>query len=78
MADLKAGRDVLHRETDFWRSDGIVRTGIYSARLINIAGEECLIFVLQDITERKNMEEALRQSEEKYRSILENISRSLF
>jgi diguanylate cyclase (GGDEF)-like protein/PAS domain S-box-containing protein len=78
VADLKAGRDVLHRETDFWRSDGIVRTGIYSARLINIAGEECLIFVLQDITERKNMEEALRQSEEKYRSILENIQEAYF
>src|SRR5208337_374759 len=78
VADLRSGRDVLCREADFLRSDGSMRTGIYSARLINIAGEECLIFVLQDITEQKNMEEALRQSEEKYRSILENIQEAYF
>ena len=78
VADLRSGRDVLRREADFLRSDGSMRTGIYSARLINIAGEECLIFVLQDITEQKNMEEALRQSEGKYRSILENIQEAYF
>ena len=77
-ADLRSGRDVMRREADFLRSDGSMRTGIYSARLINIAGEECLIFVLQDITEQKNMEEELRQSEEKYRSILENIQEAYF
>jgi diguanylate cyclase (GGDEF)-like protein/PAS domain S-box-containing protein len=78
VADLKAGRDILHRESDFWRSDGSIRKGIYSARLIDVAGQECLVFVLQDITEQKNMQEALRQSEEKYRSILENIQEAYF
>ena len=34
--------------------------------------------VLRNVTERKRMEEALRQSEEKYRSILENIRESYF
>lgn len=78
VAELKSGKDVLHCEIDFWRSDGSIRKGIYSARLIDVAGQECLIFVLRDITEQRNMQEALRQSEEKYRSILENIQEAYF
>ena len=78
VEELKSGRDVMHRETDFWRSDGSIRKGIYSARLIDVVGQECLLFILQDITEQKKMEEALRQSEEKYRSILENIQEAYF
>ncbi len=34
--------------------------------------------VSHDITERKNMEEALRQSEERYRTILEEIEDAYF
>jgi len=71
--DLKAGRDILNREFEFWRSDGSVRTGIYSARPINIDGEECLIFILQDITERKKSEKLIRESDEKYRLLADHM-----
>ena len=61
--ELKSGRDILHREFQFRRKDGFVRTGIHSARPINIAGEECLIFVLQDTTDWKLLAEDRRRLE---------------
>jgi|WetSurMetagenome_2_1015567.scaffolds.fasta_scaffold00139_9 two-component system, cell cycle sensor histidine kinase and response regulator CckA len=59
LEELKSGRDVMHREIQFRRKDGALRTGIYSARSILIAGEEYLLFVMQDITERIQAEEKL-------------------
>jgi two-component system NtrC family sensor kinase len=45
---------------------GEIRVGIASADVINIGGEPFRISVITDITERKKMEEALRESEEKF------------
>jgi len=44
----------------------------YSGEIIDFNGELCCLSVLVDATERKKMEESLRVSEEKYRSIVEN------
>ena len=57
VAQLEAGKDVIHCEFKFRKIGGELRTGIYSARTIEIAGEQCLIFIMQDITERKQLEE---------------------
>jgi PAS domain S-box-containing protein len=62
-AELGMGRDILHRQIEFRRSDNSVRIGIYSARPINVDGEESLIFILQDITEQKRMEKELAESD---------------
>jgi PAS domain S-box-containing protein/putative nucleotidyltransferase with HDIG domain len=62
VADLKAGKDIMNREFEFRRSDGSVRNGIYSARPINIDDEECLIFILQDITEQRWMDAELQRT----------------
>jgi len=63
VEDLRAGRDVLHRQFEFRRRDGSIRTGIYSARPINIAGEASIIFIMQDITEQKRMASELVESQ---------------
>jgi PAS domain S-box-containing protein len=67
VSELKTGRDVLHREFEFRRNDGSIRTGIYSARAINIDNEECLIFIMQDVTDNKRMNAELQRSVESLR-----------
>lgn len=61
--ELKAGRDVLYHEFEFRRVDASVRTGVYSARAINIDGEEHIIFIMRDMTEHKQMEKELLESQ---------------
>jgi PAS domain S-box-containing protein len=64
VEELKAGRDILNREFLFRCKDGSVRSGIYSARPLTIAGERCLIFILQDITDRLQLEDERQKLEQ--------------
>lgn len=78
VEDLKAGRDVRNREFYFRRNDGSVYHGFYSARTIQIAGENHLIFVLQDISQRIKMEKTLQRHEERLRAITSNLPVTVF
>jgi len=59
-------------EARFRIRDGSVRYGLVSARRIMIGGEEYYISIVKDITDLKNIETALLQSEKKFRSIVES------
>lgn len=54
--ELLAGREIVRREAFFRRRDGKIRSGVYSARPIQIGDEACLVIVIQDITYLKIME----------------------
>jgi two-component system NtrC family sensor kinase len=63
---LKKNGRVRNEEFKFRVKSGDIRTWLFSAEPITIRGEQCLIGVSNDITERKRMEEDLRESEEKF------------
>ena len=54
----------------FQSKDGSQFYGMISARIITIQGIPHIVSVVRDITARKKAEEALMESEEQYRSIL--------
>jgi PAS domain S-box-containing protein len=66
--------EVANLEADFRRKDGEVITGLMSAHIIEVDGERCLISITRDITERKLIEERLRESEERFRLAMEASS----
>lgn len=65
---------VSQKEVEFGCKDGQTRTMLLSGEEIVLGGERCMVTVWVDISERKRAEKALKQSEEKYRILVENQS----
>jgi PAS domain S-box-containing protein len=61
--------DTIHR-----RRDGSTFPVEVSATGAEVGGERLLLNIARDVSERKRMEEELRRSEERYRSLLENAN----
>ncbi|MBS1857363.1 MAG: PAS domain S-box protein [Acidobacteria bacterium] len=56
-------------EFHFRRKDGDIRTGLISARPIELGGRECVVSATVDLTAHKQADEALRQSEKRLEDI---------
>ncbi|MBN1160768.1 MAG: PAS domain S-box protein [Dehalococcoidales bacterium] len=61
----KKGR-VDNEELEFYTKAGDIQTLLFSAEKITIGGEECIISSSTDVTGLKKIEQALRDSEEKF------------
>ena len=79
-ADRKQFFDILAREgqvdgieISFRAKDGTVLDDLVSARMLWFRGEDCFLIVATPITSLKEAERALRRSEERYRSVLEDM-----
>jgi PAS domain S-box-containing protein len=62
---------INEEEVRFKRKDGTPYTALLSLRPIKFKGNPCMVATVEDITERKREEGALRESEEKFRSLSE-------
>ncbi|MBG3876029.1 PAS domain S-box protein, partial [Desulfovibrio oxamicus] len=60
------------------RADGSYRHIIFSAVPVTFDGEEAILSITVDVTEKKTAEEALKASEEKYRAIFSNAPLGIF
>jgi PAS domain S-box-containing protein len=60
------------------RKDGTILDGLFSAETIEHQGEKYVLIVMIDLTSRKRSEKALRESEEKYRTILETTEEGYY
>jgi len=60
------------------RADGETRDLVVSLITVNFEGELARLAVLNDVTERKRVEEALRKSEQQYRHLVENSPQPIF
>ena len=71
-------RDIARDEVQIRRKSGEIIEMLFSAEIIELSGESYLLTMGQDITDRKKAEVALRESEEKYRSMMESFSDPLY
>ena len=77
VADLRAGRAVAGREFLFRMKSGAVITGLFSAQVILLNRDACILSSINDISERKRAEEALVESERKFRALYETMSEGI-
>jgi PAS domain S-box-containing protein len=69
--ELKRTGAVRNREIPMKTKSGDMRTVRFSIELLDIGGEQCSLSVISDITEIKKIQDALRDSEEKFRLLFE-------
>ena len=78
LHELKAHGHVKELEARFVRKSGEVGVGLMSARILRFGGEDVILSITRDITDRKAAEDALRESEEKYRLLVEHAGEAIF
>ncbi len=75
---LEAGLTMQALEIDFKNSYGEARTGLLSVEPMSPLSDDAFLFTISDITDRKQMEEVLRISEERMKFALDAATDGIF
>jgi PAS domain S-box-containing protein len=75
---LEEKGEVSDLEIHFHRKDGSLVIGSVSARVLEINNETCALAIIHDITEKYRAEEALRESEARYRLLFQRSPVGIF
>lgn len=76
VEELERLGSVREREYEFRTRQGEVLVGLYSSELMEIDGVKCIQTVVQDITERKEVEEQLKTSSRQLRALSESLRKA--
>ncbi|MBI4083565.1 MAG: response regulator [Candidatus Lambdaproteobacteria bacterium] len=74
---LSQEKRISHEESQIVRSDGSVRWIEASSTRVEMGDQSVLMGIQRDITERKEQEQRLRESEERYRNLVEDSVQGL-
>jgi PAS domain S-box-containing protein len=73
VAALKRTGEVQGIETQFRGKDGQLIYGLISARALEFNGELCIVGIVNDITEQKRVEEALRKTQNQLKIVFDTV-----
>lgn len=65
--------EVMVLEAQFRCKDGLIITGLMSARALTLDGEKCILSITRDITDRKNAERAVYASHAALKSLVDSL-----
>lgn len=69
VSEISSSGKVNGREIQFRKKSGEIITGIFSAEMITVNNEKCVISVINDISKRKRTEDLLKESESSLRKL---------
>jgi PAS domain S-box-containing protein len=75
---LQGQKTIRHQNSEFRTKSGRLITTVYSAGLVTLDGQPCVLAAILDVTAQKLAEDALRESEAKFRLLVETTRFGIF